>query len=313
MNIDQHVLVTGGAGYIGSVLIPMLLKLNKRVTLLDSFQTTSPESFSKLQAQGLSIIQGDLRDQSVVQQSLENNTSVIYLAGVSDGRAGRINPELTKSVNYDAFASFAASAKDAGCRRFVFASTFGVYGYNYTIPLVENLPPDPQEPYSSSKLAAEQILQGLNDDKFSAVTLRFAMVYGYSPNMRLDFIVNKLIYDAINSGNINVLGGSQIRPQIHIRDVGRYLVKMLELPVEKMAGQIFNACGFNKSIAQIASEIKQYLGKDTSINYLSGREKETSFRLSQKKIEEITGLIPEVSLAQGIDELKANFHLLHTS
>ncbi len=312
MIVNQHVLVTGGAGYIGSVLIPMLLKLNKRVTLLDSFQSTSPEQFSRFESQGLTIIHGDIRDHKIVQTSLKDITSVIYLAGVSDGRAGRINPELTKSVNYNAFADFAAFAKEAECRRFVFASTFGVYGYKYDVPLVEDLQPDPQEPYSSSKLAAEQILTDLNDDNFATVALRFAMVYGYSPNMRLDFIVNRLIYDAIREGNINVLGGSQIRPQIHIRDVSRYLVNMLDLPGEKVAGQIFNACGFNKSIAQIAEEIQQCLGKDLSINYLQGRKNETSFRLCQAKLEQITGLIPQVSLAEGIDELKANLHLIDT-
>ena len=306
----QNILITGGAGYIGSVLIPMLLRTGKRVTLLDTFQTTSPEQlatvYASYAAADVRVIKGDIRDEAVVQESLNDTEAVIYLAGVSDGRAGRLNPQLTAEVNIDAFQNFALQARASGCRRFVFASTFGVYGYSYQEPLTELLKPNPQEPYSSSKFKAEQFLLDLNDEIFTTVSLRLAMVYGYSPNMRLEFVVNRLIHDAITKGEITILGGSQIRPQIHIKDAGRYFAGLLDLPEASISGEVFNACGFNKSLLQIAGEIKDILGGKISIENLPGRANETSFVLNQDKLTMATGLRPKISFAEAIDELQAN-------
>ena len=148
--------MTGGAGYIGSVLVPMLLENGEQVTVFDK---QLPAISSYAHTNQLQAVIGDVRDKTVVKASLEQVSSVIYLAGVSDGRAGKANPRLTEEVNVEAFESFVHAAKAAGCRRFVFASTFGVYGYDYQEPLTEDLTPDPQEAYSASKLKAEQILQ----------------------------------------------------------------------------------------------------------------------------------------------------------
>ncbi|MFK7845720.1 MAG: NAD-dependent epimerase/dehydratase family protein [Rhodothermales bacterium] len=311
----QNILVTGGAGYIGSVLIPMLLKLDKHVTLLDTFQTTSEERFVSLSNScltgSLKIIKGDVQDDETVRESLKDTEGVIYLAGISDGRAGRLNPKLTEEVNFNAFQNFIEQAKMSGCRRFVFASTFGVYGSSYVEPLTENLVPDPQEPYSSSKLRAEQILLNIPNAQLITVSLRLAMVYGYSPNMRLDFIVNRLIDDAFSKEEIKILGGTQVRPQIHIRDAARYLVSLLHLPAANIAGQVFNACGFNKSLLEIAGEIKDFVGNSVSINCLPGRTNETSFLLNQDKLTQATGLVPEINLTQAMEEIQA--HLITQS
>ncbi len=304
MEEAKHILVTGGAGYIGSILVPLLLQENKYVTVLDALEPMDA-SEQKLAHPRLKVVCGDIKDPHVVEHALEEADSVIYLAGVSDGRAGKSNPALTKSVNEDAFGRFVNQAKQSRCRRIVFASTFGVYGYDYTRPLTELLSPNPEEPYSASKLAAEQILQAANEASFVTTSLRFAMVFGFSPRMRWEFIVNRLISDAVTRGEIKIMGGSQIRPQIHIKDVCRYLSAMLDLRSESVAGQVFNACGFNRSIEQVANEIREYIGNDVRLVKSPGRAGEHTFSLDQSKLEQHTGLQPVYTLTDGIGELKA--------
>ena len=290
--------MTGGAGYIGSVLVPMLLEEGQEVTVLDK---QLPAISAHAQTNQLQAIIGDVRDQAVVKVSLENVTSVIYLAGVSDGRAGKANPKLTEEVNVEAFENFVHAAKAAGCRRFVFASTFGVYGYNYQEPLTEDLAPDPQEAYSASKLKAEQILQQLNDAGFQTVSVRSAMVYGSAPRVKMDFIVNRLIHSALTQNTIEVWGGDQVRPQIHVNDISRLFCEMLSYSGQSVAGEVFNACGFNKSILQVAEEIQGILGTSVEINQLPGRANETSFVLNQDKLTQVTGFSAKYTLREAID------------
>ena len=280
------------------MLVPMLLEEGQEVTVLDK---QLPAISAHAQTNQLQAIIGDVRDQAVVKVSLENVTSVIYLAGVSDGRAGKANPKLTEEVNVEAFENFVHAAKAAGCRRFVFASTFGVYGYNYQEPLTEDLAPDPQEAYSASKLKAEQILQQLNDFEFQTVSVRSAMVYGSAPRVKMDFIVNRLIHSALTQNTIEVWGGDQVRPQIHVNDISRLFCEMLSYSGQSVAGEVFNACGFNKSILQVAEEIQGILGTSVEINQLPGRANETSFVLNQDKLTQVTGFSAKYTLREAID------------
>lgn len=304
---SKHILVTGGAGYIGSRLVPLLIQANKKVTLLDA---QAPVIEDTLATKAVRFVQGDVKDPAVVADSLSGVDGVIYLAGVSDGRAGKDNPELTQSVNVDAFQHFVEAASRTACRRFVFASTFGVYGYDYTQPLTEKLAPSPQEPYSASKRRAEEILLAASSDRFITTSLRLAMVCGYAPAMRWDFLVNRMVKDALSHGKINVMGGSQVRPQIHIEDACRYMATLVDMEGQNVAGKVFNACGFNKSVAQIAEEIKSLLGEDVEVNHLPYRKGEHSFTVDQSLLEEQVGLYPRYDLAEAVLELKA--HLFQT-
>lgn len=301
-SLVKHTLVTGGAGYIGSVLVPLLLKENRAVTVLDTAEPAgdAPEG---LRHPALQVICGDVKDPKIVERALRGIDSVIYLAGVSDGRAGKADPALTRAVNVDAFRDFVAHAKKSSCNRMVFASTFGVYGYAYDRPLTESLEPDPQEPYSASKLAGELLLQESNAPSFVTTSLRLAMVCGSAPRMRPEFLVNRLVADAHEKKHLKIAGGGQIRPQIHILDVCRYLVKMLDLPPATMAGQVFNACGFNKSISEIAGEIQAYYGPELEITCLPYRKGEHTFTLDQSKLQNATGLSPRYGLTDAVKEI----------
>jgi nucleoside-diphosphate-sugar epimerase len=284
----------------------MLCESGKTVTVLDSFQTSSPESLASRHPD-IRIVHGDLRDSRAVDESLEGVTGVVHLAGVSDGRAGRARPHLTEAVNVDAFKSFALQARDCGCRRFLLASTFGVYGYQHGGPLTESLPPDPQEPYSASKLKAEGFLTSFADGNFAAASLRLAMVFGYSPSLRLDFIVNRFIRDALERGCIDLLGGAQIRPQIHVRDAGQFFLALLDKSGDALRGGVYNACGLNWSLEQIALEIQQVLGTGIAIHRLPGRSDEHTFVLDSKKLEHFTGLQPAHSIAYAVREFEDHF------
>ena len=300
---SRHILLTGGAGYIGAVLVGMVREVYNHVTVLDSFQASNASSLAALYPD-VRVVHGNLQDPTIVDASLEGVTDVIYLAGVSDGRAGRLNPELTKAVNEDAFQTFAFQAKKRGCHRFLFASTFGVYGYEQTAPLTESLPPDPQEPYSQSKLHAERFLEGLDGATFRTLSLRLAMAFGSSPSMRFDFLVNQMIKDALETGEVHVLGGKQIRPQIHVRDAGRYFMRLLDMPLDGISGAPYNAVGLNLSVDQIASAICDALGNGVAVRRKPARPNEHTFILNADRLTSITGVSPIYSIKDAVHELQ---------
>ncbi|MEM8488066.1 MAG: SDR family oxidoreductase [Bacteroidota bacterium] len=253
---------------------------------------------------GIHPVAADIRDVDAMARCLQDADAVIYLAGVSDGRAGKANPALTLDVNVRGFERFVDVVKDSPCRRFLFASTFGVYGYSYTTQLVESMPPDPQEPYSLSKWKAEQILAEIKTDQLTITSLRLAMVFGYSPRMRNAFIVNHMIDQALSTGQIDVMGGRQVRPQLYIRDVARYFTALLEKPADKIAGRAFNACGLNLSLMEVAVCIRQVLGGNIQINQLPAREGEHTFQLNQDLLAGTTGLVPQGTIAEAVLEIQ---------
>ena len=307
MEGKHRILVTGGAGYIGSVLVGQLLRREVLVSTLDV--KPMPEEFeAELDNQRLRHITGDLRDAEIVAQSLAEVKDVIYLAGVSDGRAGKADPSGTASINIEGFTQFVEAARAARCRRLVFASTFGVYGYGYNESLNESLPPDPQEPYSASKWYAEQRLLAEQKDGLETVCLRLAMIFGDSPAMRLEFLLNRMVHDALTGGRILVMGGEQVRPQLHVRDASRYFIECLYQPAEHVSGQVFNACGFNKSVNTLAEEIRGIVGSHVTIDRQPPRPEEHTFVLNQDLLTKRTGLVPEVRLQQAIEEIDLRLH-----
>ncbi|MHA1381940.1 MAG: NAD-dependent epimerase/dehydratase family protein [Candidatus Helarchaeota archaeon] len=188
----RNVLVTGGGGYIGSVLTRKLINKDYSVIVFDNFSFSDIGIKNLKKNQSIDVIKGDIRSQKDVNKVFENINidAVIHLAAISDGMSGRRDPSLTKEINIDAFYQFAKKSKAEGVDRFIFASTFGVYGNQYKFPITENLKVNPVDPYSISKSEGEKILKELNSSQFTTTSLRIAMVYGVSPRMRFDFIVN---------------------------------------------------------------------------------------------------------------------------
>jgi nucleoside-diphosphate-sugar epimerase len=249
----KKILVTGGAGYVGCVLVPKLLKAGYEVVVFDLMLFGS-EGLPK--DPNLQVVKGDLRDADSFAKSMNGVDSVIHLACISNDPSFELNPELSKSINYDCFEPMVKAAKDAGVCRFIYASTSSVYGVSDAPEVTEEHPLVPLTDYNKYKGMCEPILLRYQSPEFTTVIIRPATVCGYSPRMRLDLTVNILTNHAYNNGVIKVFGGTQKRPNIHIEDITDLYVELLETPKEKIAGEIFNASYQNHTVAEIAEIVK---------------------------------------------------------
>jgi nucleoside-diphosphate-sugar epimerase len=234
----MRVLVTGHHGYIGSVLAPGLREAGHEVVGLDTFYYRGCDfgDGSVLEPS----LELDLRDGSPTD--LEGFNAVVHLAALSNDPLGDFNPSWTYAINRDATISLARAAKEAGAQRFVFASSCSMYGAaEGDLALTEAAPLRPLTPYAESKVAAEEALNELAGDDFAPVSMRNATVYGVSPRLRLDIVLNNLVAWAHTTGAIRLQSdGSSWRPLIHVRDVVRATLALLEAPDDVVRGEAFN-------------------------------------------------------------------------
>ena len=189
---NRKVLVTGGAGYVGSALVPQLLDCGYSVTVLDLFIYGDNVFGSNHNHPRLKKVKGDIRNQSIVESALSGCTDVIHLACISNDPSYDLNPELARSINYDAFQPLVKCSKNAGVNRFIYASSSSVYGIKKEEEVTENLSLEPLTDYSKYKALCEDILQAERELGFSTVTIRPSTVCGYAPRLRLDHTVNIL-------------------------------------------------------------------------------------------------------------------------
>ena len=300
----EKILVTGGAGYVGSVLVPKLIEKDYDVRVLDLMMFGS---------QGLNsvknrckIIKGDIRNRGCLERCLENVDSVIHLAAISNDPCSELDHKLTRQVNYSATKNLINLAKEKKVKRFVFASTSSVYGIKDEPNVTEDLFLEPLTIYSKTKAMSEEIVTKSNDDDFTAVNIRSATVCGYSPRMRLDLSVNILTDHALNKGKITVFGGEQKRPNIHIEDITDYYLNLLNVPKEKIAGETFNAGYENYTIMQIAEMVKEVVGNHIKIEKIQTKDSR-SYHISSEKIKHALGFEPIRTLRDAVIDLKKAF------
>jgi nucleoside-diphosphate-sugar epimerase len=302
MKSEKKILVTGGAGYIGSVLSEKILSQDYQLVIFDNFIHTTDGIKNIENHPNLEIINGDLRNIVDWKNAIEGVDTIIHLAGISDGRSGKRSPELTLEVNQASFPLLVEEAKRSGVSRFVLASTFGVYGNQYNVPLTEDLPINPVDPYSQSKAFGEEILRKNNSLAFTTTILRIAMVCGVSQRMRFDFIVNQMVIKALTEKKLTILGGKQRRPQIHIRDVTDILLHMIAADKGKISGEVYNIGGENPSISEIADTICQKIN-DVKLEFLPARKDEDSFSLNSEKFRSKFGIEPLYTIEKAIEEI----------
>ncbi|MCS6815575.1 MAG: NAD-dependent epimerase/dehydratase, partial [Cyanobacteria bacterium] len=248
----QQVLVTGGAGYVGAVLVPKLLKAGYRVKVIDLYIYGEHVLDAVKDHPGLEQIKGDIRDRALLEKIMPGCDAVIHLACISNDPSFELNPDLGKSINYDAFFNLVDVAKASGVKRFIYASSSSVYGIKETENVTEDLELQPLTDYSKYKALCEDVLLSKREPGFVTLILRPATVCGYSPRLRLDLTVNILTNHAVNNGKITVFGGTQKRPNIHIEDMTDLYVKCLAYPDEAIDGKIFNAGYENHTVMEIA-------------------------------------------------------------
>jgi len=256
----NRVLVTGGAGYVGSVLTPKLLDAGYEVVVFD-IQYFGDDFLPKGNPK-LTSIKGDLRDTAAFAEAVKGCDAVIHLACISNDPSFILDPNLSKSINYDCFEPMVIASKAAGVKRFVYASTSSVYGVSDSPDVTEDHPLVPLTDYNKYKGMCEPLLWKHISDDFVGVTIRPATVCGYGPRMRLDLSVNILTNHAVNNGKITVFGGSQLRPNIHVEDVTDLYVDLLTQPAEKIQGETFNAGYQNMSISDIAEVVKKVVEEE---------------------------------------------------
>lgn len=303
MSAEKRILVTGGAGYVGSILTEKLLERGYRVVVLDNFVFTDMGIRYLFGHPNLAVIEGDIRDARAVKEAMNEVESVIHLAAIANDPSGELNPGLTRSTNFRAYPLILKQAKNAGVRRFVNASTFGVYGIKYEPNVTEDLPLEPLKEYSICKAKSEEITKEFNSPDFITTSLRCATVCGWSRRMRFDLIVNTLTSHALLYKKITVFGGDQQRPQIHIQDITDYFVELVTVPSNLIGGEVFNAGGQNASILDIAETIRAVIGEEIEIENTPPRDDERSYHVTSEKIARTLGFRPKRTIHEAVRDI----------
>lgn len=300
----RSVMVTGGAGYVGSVLVPKLLAAGHRVTVLDLF-IYGDTLAGVAEHPALRQVRGDLRDADVVSDALTGCDSVIHLACISNDPSFELDPGLGKSINHDAFRPLVRAAKAAGVERFVYASSSSVYGIKEGVEVTEDLELEPLTDYSKFKALCEEELMAERAPGFAVLVLRPATVCGYSPRLRLDLTVNILTNHAINNGKIRVFGGSQKRPNIHIADMTDLYLHCLAAPADAIDGKVFNAGYENHPVMEIAEMVKEVVG-GVPIEVVPTDDLR-SYHVNSQKVRQELGFNPGHTIEQAIGDLRDAF------
>ncbi|MBA57733.1 MAG: UDP-glucose 4-epimerase [Gammaproteobacteria bacterium] len=298
----SNVLVSGGAGYVGSALVPMLLDAGHRVTVLDLF-IYGEQVFSDLSGHPkLRQIKGDIRDQKLVQAAVEKCDTIIHLACISNDPSYDLNPSLGRSINFESFKPFVEEAKRAGVRRFIYASSSSVYGVKNEDEVTEDLLLEPLTDYSKYKVLCEKELARARAPGFVACVVRPSTVCGYAPRQRFDVVVNIFTNQAFHNGKIRVTGGPQKRPNIHITDMCRVYLHILQQPDEKIDGKIWNAGDTNYSISELAEIVRDQFDGHIIIETAPTNDPR-SYHVCGKKIFSDIGFELKFSIRDAVCEL----------
>ena len=299
----RKILITGGAGYVGAVLTPYLLKKGHKITVID-LMIFGEKVLDK--NPNLRIIKGDIRDTSLLERELPNHDIVIHLACISNDPSFELNPKLGRSINFDAFTPLVEIAKKNLVKRFIYASTSSVYGIKKEKDVDETMSLEPLTDYSKYKIDCEVILKKYISEDFTPIIIRPATVCGYSPRQRLDVIVNILTNLAYHKRSVSVFGGKQLRPNIHIEDMVKAYETLIEAPKSKVSGEIFNVGYENRSVLDLANTVKKVIGNDVSLK-LSPTNDNRSYHISSKKIKRVLSFEPINTISDAVNDLKLAF------
>ncbi|HFC97762.1 MAG TPA: SDR family oxidoreductase [Thermosulfurimonas dismutans] len=296
----MRILVTGAGGYIGSILVPMLLEEGYEVIALDRFffgREKLPQENSQLK-----ILEEDIR--FFEKDILEDVDAIIDLAALSNDPTGELDPVKTWSINYLGRFRVATLAKLMGVKRYIFPSSCSVYGFQDEI-VDETSDTNPLTTYAKANLKAEKDILTLADNNFTVVILRQATVYGFSPRMRFDLAINGMVKGFFKNGKIPILrDGTQWRPFVHVKDTSKAMILALEAPSEKVNKEIFNVGSDdqNYQIFDLAKRVAEAIGIPFEYEWY-GLPDHRSYRVSFKKIKKVLGFEPEYNAEKGAVEV----------
>ena len=299
------VLVIGGAGYIGSALIQLLLDTGYRVRLLDILIYGTEPIKDMLKNPKLEVIEADFRQIGSVVEAMEEVDAVVHLGAIVGDPACALNEKLTIEVNLMATKMIAEVAKGRGVKRFIFASTCSVYGASDFV-LNERSSLNPVSLYAQSKIASERVLFQLADHVFPPTILRFGTIYGLSGRTRFDLVVNLLTAQAVFDKKVTVFGADQWRPFVHVSDAAQAIYDCIKAPSNLVRNQIFNvgSDSQNYTIGDIGRKIKALIPEANVIESESNDDRR-NYRVDFTKISKILNYTPKWSLEQGIQQIIA--------
>lgn len=306
MSRQRKVLVTGGAGYVGSVLVPKLLAKGHHVKVIDLYMYGENVLDRVKDHPHLIEVKGDIRNRKLLEKELKGYDTIIHLACISNDPSYELDPGLGKSINYDAFLGLVDVSKKLGIKNFIYASSSSVYGIKDEEEVTEDLPLEPLTDYSKYKAKCEKVLLREATDNFIVTIIRPATICGYSPRLRLDLTVNILTNHAVNKGEITVFGGEQKRPNLSIEDMTNLYVYLLEQPEEKIHKKIYNVGYENYKVKEIAEMVKNIINPDIPIK-TTPTDDNRSYHVSSKKITDELGFVPKHSIEEAILDLKKAF------
>jgi len=301
----RKVLVVGGAGFLGSVLVRKLLQRGYEVRVLDILLYGSDSISSFMRKKGFEFIKGDMRNISTLVKSLRGVDAVVNLAAIVGDPACSNKPGDTVETNYLANKVLADACKYHQINRFIFASTCSVYGVA-TDKLNESSLLRPVSLYARSKIQSEEGILSLEDENFSPTIFRMATLYGLSPRMRFDLVVNIMVKDAVVNKKIVVTGGgNQWRPFLSLEDAAEAYIKCLEAPIEKVKGEIFNVGddAQNYRIKDIANIVKRHI-PEARIIYRGKTIDKRNYIVSFEKIKQVLGFKAKYSIDKSIEDIK---------
>lgn len=299
-----RVMVTGAGGYMGNVLVGQLLQENFEVVALDRYFFGEDVLDPYRDKPGLTLLKKDIRD--VTEDDFRGVDSVFDLAAFSNDPSGALDPELTREVNHHGRARVAATAKKAGVKRYLLASSCSVYGAAGERPCTEEDAINPLTVYAECNRLAEQAAMEQMGDNFCVTALRFSTLFGLSRRMRFDLVINYMSLIAVTKKRVEIMGGGQQwRPLVHVRDAVRAFRTALAAPVETVNGQIFNIGFTNAQIWQLAEVVKKKLLFDVEIVIIPGDLDKRDYRVDFTKAKDVLGYEAQVDAIRGFDEVTA--------
>ncbi len=305
----KKVLVTGSEGYIGTVMMPMLIESGFEVVGLDNCYY-SEGNLNNTKFPQYKLIQKDVRDVNIEDFKDQNYYAIVHLAALSNDPLGMLDEKLTYDINYKASVNIAKFAKEAGIKRFVFASSCSLYGQGGDKALDEESPSNPQTAYGKSKIMAEEEISKLADKNFSPTFMRNSTAFGFSPRMRFDIVVNNLSGYAKVHKEIKILGdGKPWRPLVHVKDICGAVIHVLKANKELIHNQAFNVGDTkeNYQIKTVANHVKKYFN-DCEIKIMQDDAGDTrDYNVSFEKLNSHLGFKTSYTLDQGIEELKYQY------
>ena len=298
----KKVFIPGGAGYVGTELTEMLIENEYEVTIYDLFIYGDKVKNNKK----LKKIKGDIRDLKKLSESIKNHDYVIHLSCISNDPSYELNPKLGKSINFDCFEPFVKLCVENKIKRFIYASSSSVYGIKKEKNVYEDMKLEPLTDYSKYKVLCEKILNKYSSEEFVTVNARPSTVCGFGKRQRLDLVVNILTNLAFHKKKIKIFGGSQLRPNIHIKDMCRSYLCLLEAGTNIINGQAFNIGFENHSVAELANIVKDNIDQKIELEKVT-TDDNRSYHVSSDKIKKLLNFEKKFTISDAVNELKLAF------